>query len=412
MSTVEAASIALFALLVLLVVITFAVLTWASRQLRRPLARVETVLQRLDRGDLAAVADDQDGPHEVRALAAAVNTVGNRLRADALADRDAEQFRRRCRLISATIRRTTSSAQMADQLSRGIGEAFEVDRVWLHTFAQDRVPGITVQWQRDGVASLPELTEPELAVTRELATSLWRQAHAAVVDDHRYYVPEEEGGLRFSRAGELGATASMVIGIGDGVSAFGALWISMTDRPRRWSTAEIEVAQHLASELAHGLVQAHVTAQYAAVEQRARELESAENAARLERAYRHTPQHGTDGVADPLADGLAPIGSVDVGLCLRSVAQSLAGEAANAGVELTDVRLGSDPDGQLCVDTDPVELAGLFRSLLTSAIQLCPAGSHVTLLCEPDVESGALVEIGAGGTSSFTAHITSTISVS
>ena len=83
--------------------------------LTRPLRALRSVVGRLDRGDLGARANEQDGPSEVRALARAVNAVGRRARAEAIVDRDAEVFRQRTRLIASTIRRTTNGNQMAER---------------------------------------------------------------------------------------------------------------------------------------------------------------------------------------------------------------------------------------------------------------------------------------------------------
>ena len=152
----------------LIVATTVSVLVAAILALRtaagisRPLRTLRSVVSRLDRGDLAAHANEQDGPSEVRALARAVNAMGRRARAEATADRDAEQFRQRTRLISSTIRRTTSGAQMAEHLVRGLGDAFEVDRVWLHTFADERVPQLTAQWHKENLAPLPPAVEHQL----------------------------------------------------------------------------------------------------------------------------------------------------------------------------------------------------------------------------------------------------------
>lgn len=50
-----------------------------ARSVTRPLARLEDTTDRLASGDLDARADDEDGPGEVRALAASFNSMANRL---------------------------------------------------------------------------------------------------------------------------------------------------------------------------------------------------------------------------------------------------------------------------------------------------------------------------------------------
>ena len=213
----------------------------AATGISRPLRTLRSVVARFDRGDLSAHANEQDGPSEVRALARAVNAVGRRARAEAAADRDAEQFRQRTRLISSTIRRSASGSQMAEHLVRGLGDAFEVDRVWLYIFADNRVPQLSAQWQRDPLRPLTPPLDYQVEQLRALAQRLWENAHTIGIDDHRTYEPTEAGRILFGLTQAIGASASLVVPIGDSGGPLGLIWLSMTrpfpaldvDRDRR-----------------------------------------------------------------------------------------------------------------------------------------------------------------------------------
>ncbi|MEO9239071.1 MAG: histidine kinase dimerization/phospho-acceptor domain-containing protein, partial [Jatrophihabitantaceae bacterium] len=272
-----------FALPLLLAATAIAVLIGAILSLRaatgisRPLRALRSVVSRLDRGDLSAHANEQDGPSEVRALARAVNAVGRRARAEATADRDAEQFRQRTRLISSTIRRTTSGSLMAEQLVRGLGDAFEVDRVWLHTFSNDRVPQLTSQWHKENLGSLPPARDEQLGAATALAVRLWDSAQIITIGDHRTYEPTPAGRGVFAIAQAVGASASLVVPIGDSTGAFGLIWIAMTGHSRHWTLTETGVAQFLAADLAHSLVQAHLIERQAEAVQVLRELDQAKS---------------------------------------------------------------------------------------------------------------------------------------
>ena len=224
--------------------------------LTRPLRALRTVVGRLDRGDLSARANEQDGPSEVRALARAVNAVGRRARAEAIVDRDAEVFRQRTRLIASTIRRTTSGTQMADLLVRGLGDAMEVDRVWLTSLRRRAGAAADRAVAARAVAAVARTAARAAGDdSRRWPAGCGRAAHIITIDDHRTYEPTTAGRGAFHLAQAIGASASLVVPIGDSASAFGLLWVSMAGHSRHWTLTETGTTQHLAADLAHSLVQ-------------------------------------------------------------------------------------------------------------------------------------------------------------
>ncbi len=398
--------------------------------LTRPLRALRAVVGRLDRGDLGARANEQDGPSEVRALARAVNAVGRRARAEAIVDRDAEVFRQRTRLIASTIRRTTSGSQMADLLVRGLGDAMEVDRVWLQIFADERVPQLTAQWQREPLRPLPEAGPEQLEMARSLANRLWESAHIITIDDHRTYEPTTAGRNSFGLAQAIGASASLVVPIGDSSSAFGLLWVSMAGHSRHWTLTETGTTQHLAADLAHSLVQSHLIERQAEAVQLLRELDQAKAdfIATVSHELR-TPLTSISGYLEMLQDGDAgalpdtavamlsiidrnatrlrnliedlltqsridagrlrlELSTVQLRPLLQSVITAMAPLASASDVKL---QLGA-PEDPLSVQADPQQLEQVFTNLISNALKFTPAGGSVQVSLLP-ADDGVLIEV-------------------
>ncbi len=406
----------------------------ASSGISRPLRALRSVVSRLDRGDFSAHANEQDGPSEVRALARAVNAVGRRARAEATMDRDAELFRQRTRLISSTIRRTTNGAQMAEHLVRGLGDAFEVDRVWLHTFAGDRVPALTAQWQRENLRPLPPPLDYQLHESRALAGRLWDGAQIITIDDHRTYEPTPSGRVIFGLAQAVGASASLLVPIGDSTGAFGVLWVAMVGHSRHWTLTETGLAQFLAADLAHSLVQAHVIERQAEAVQLLHELDQAKSdfVSTVSHELR-TPLTSISGYLEMLQDGdggdlpepahrmlniidrnatrlrnliedlltqsridagrlRLDLVSVDVGSVLRAVHEAMAPLAAASELELA-LAIPSE----LKIEADPQQLDQVFTNLIGNAIKFTPAGGKVRIELEADETDGVVVWVSDTG---------------
>ncbi|HEX8092961.1 ATP-binding protein [Jatrophihabitans sp.] len=415
-----------------LAVLTAAILSFRiASGLTRPLRALRTVVGRLDRGDLGARANEQDGPSEVRALARAVNAVGRRARAEAIVDRDAEVFRQRTRLIASTIRRTTNGNQMADLLVRGLGDAMEADRVWLQVYAADRVPQITAQWQREPLRPLPDPTPEQLEATKALADRLWETAHIISIDDHRTYEPTIAGRGAFAMAQAIGASASLLVPVGDSTSAFGLLWVSMSGHSRHWTLTETGITQHLAADLAHSLVQAHVIERQAQAVQLLRELDQAKAdfIATVSHELR-TPLTSISGYLEMLQDGeggrlpdsaaamltiidrnatrlrnliedLLTQSRIDAGRLrlelttvelrplLQSVLSAMAPLASASDVKL---ELVSSQEG-LNVQADPQQLEQVFTNLVSNALKFTPSGGSVLVTLSPAEDGGVLIEV-------------------
>jgi two-component system, OmpR family, phosphate regulon sensor histidine kinase PhoR len=399
--------------------------------LTRPLRALRTVVGRLDRGDLGARANEQDGPSEVRALARAVNAVGRRARAEAIVDRDAEVFRQRTRLIASTIRRTTNGNQMTELLVRGLGDAMEADRVWLQIYAADRVPQLTAQWHREPLRPLPDPEPDQLETTRGLADRLWETGHIITIDDHRTYEPTIAGRGAFALAQSIGASASLLVPVGDSTSAFGLLWISMAGHSRHWTLTETGIVQHLAADLAHSLVQAHVIERQAQAVQLLRELDQAKAdfIATVSHELR-TPLTSISGYLEMLQDGeggqLPDTAASMLSIIernatrLRNLIEDLLTQsridAGRLRLELAPVQLRpllhtvltamaplasasdvklelSNAQDEFHVQADAQQLEQVFTNLVSNALKFTPPGGSVLVTLSPADDDGVLIEI-------------------
>jgi signal transduction histidine kinase/CHASE3 domain sensor protein len=412
-----------------LAVLTAAVVSFRiASGLTRPLRALRTVVGRLDRGDLGARANEQDGPSEVRALARAVNAVGRRARAEAIVDRDAEVFRQRTRLIASTIRRTTNGSKMAELLVRGLGDAMEADRVWLQIYSADRVPQLTAQWHREPLKPLPDPLPEQLETTRGLADRLWETGHIITIDDHRTYEPTIAGRGAFALAQSIGASASLLVPVGDSTSAFGLLWVSMS---RHWTLTETGIVQHLAADLAHSLVQAHVIERQAQAVQLLRELDQAKAdfIATVSHELR-TPLTSISGYLEMLQDGDAgqlpepaaamlsiidrnatrlrnliedlltqsridagrlrlELANVQLRPLLHSVLSAMAPLASASDVKL-DLTSAQD---DLSVQADAQQLEQVFTNLISNALKFTPPGGSVLVTLSPAEDDGLVIEV-------------------
>ena len=434
-SRLHSLAIPLLAVATLLALLVAAVLAYrAATGISRPLRALRSVVGRLDRGDLGAHANEQDGPSEVRALARAVNSVGRRSRAEAAAERDAEQFRARTRLISSGIRRSSNPTQMAEHLVRGLADAFEVDRVWLYVFAGERVPQLLAQWQREPLRPLAPPLEYQIDELRALGSRLWDNAHTIGIDDHRTYEPTPAGRILFGLAQAVGASSSLVVPIGDSGGALGVIWLAMTGHARHWTLTETGVAQFLAADLAHSMTQSHLIQTQAEAVRLLQELDQAKAdfIATVSHELR-TPLTSITGYLEMLQDGDAgklprrahemltvvdrnatrlrnliedlltqtridagrlrlELASVDLASVLGSVYQAMLPQATSDGVQLKLIA----PAG--CkIEADQQQLEQVFTNLVGNACKFTPAGGQVTVELVPDEDEGVLVEVADTG---------------
>jgi signal transduction histidine kinase len=187
---------------------------------------------------------------------------------------EAETLRERLRQVSATLRGTNDPQQIADFVVTGFGETFGADRVVLATFQDDRVPLITAQWHRPGLAPLAEALIAPAEETRAAADLLWSRAEPLTANGAA--VPGSTDGTELpAELAALDAAAYVAVPMGDGSSSLGIIWMALLDSPREWSRAELGLIQHVAGNAAHGLIQSHLITSQQQVLKQLRQLDKA-----------------------------------------------------------------------------------------------------------------------------------------
>ena len=319
------------------------------------------------------------------------------------------------RELTAAVRIGQDAQAVARTLVAGLGRVFALDVAWLITFDDGRVPVLTERWHRDNRQSQRPSPGDDELLLHGLANRLWHAGTVVGIDDHETQSAAE----RIDPVSQLGAArASAIAAIGEGNSAIGLLWLANTSGPRAWTTVELGLIQHIAAELAQGLVQNHVLSQHRAAMRRLREADEAKTA--LVSTVSHelrTPLTSIIGYLDLLLDTygsqldgdlvemlhvvernatrlrsmiedllrqseleaerrLTALDRIDLAMVLDDVRETIAPLATNAELDL-DVRR---PDfGSVIVDGDERELTQALVNLAANAVKFTKPGGRISV---------------------------------
>ncbi len=403
-----------------------------ARSVSRPLTALSSVVRRLEDGDLSARADESLGPVEVRAASLAVNSLATERGRTAEQQRLDGRLRVEVRELTAAVRIGQDAQAVARALVAGLGRVFELDVAWLITFDDGRVPVLSERWRREERQTQRPIPGEDEAQLRGLANRLWHAATVVGIDDHENRSANE----RIDPVAQVGAArASAIAAIGEGNSAIGLLWLANTSGPRTWTTVELGLIQHIAAELAQGLVQNHVLSQHRAAMRRLREADEAKTA--LVSTVSHelrTPLTSIIGYLDLLLDTygseldgdlvemlhvvernatrlrsmiedllrqseleaerrLTALDRIDLAMVLDDVRETIAPLAANAELDL-DVRR---PEfGSVIVDGDERELTQALVNLAANAVKFTKPGGRITVSAGRD-EQGVELRVSDTG---------------
>ncbi|MDV8147777.1 ATP-binding protein [Arthrobacter sp. B10-11] len=351
------------------------------------------------------------------------------------ARQSAERLREKLREVSAAVRATHDPHQISEYLVTGFGETFGADRVLFTTFDDHRVPRIAAQWHRPGLAALPEGLGIQESSAHKVADRLWADAEVLAVDDHRFHewAPEDQELAAWSE--RMGPWASAFVPVGEGKASLGVIWIAQLEEPRVWTRTEISLIQHVAGNVAYGLIQSHLMSAQQQVVKQLRQLDQAKTdfLATVNHELR-TPLTSISAYLDMIQDGVGgPVpaevdrmldiivrnserlrrliedmltvsrqdydgatlhpGPVQLGHTLQIVTVALRPLA-----ELGDVTISLELcDRDAGIIADEVQLEQVFTNLVSNAIKFTPRGGRIVVSCRfeamTDGEPGVNVRV-------------------
>lgn len=355
-------------------------------------------------------------------------------RADALVARlalgkgnrqQAEHLRSAIRDISTAIRSTNETRTMIDALVTGLGQAFEVDRVWLTTFDEEDLPRTTASWPRRDAQGFHGDAGVDDTDARRLTERIWNENRPVLVDNVRLFEPLTGEAWIAEWAVGLGVSAFAIVPVGHGDSVVGMIILANVREPRSWSSLEVSLMTHLSQNLAYGLMQGRLISAQQFVLTKMKELERSKNemmatvnhdlrspltsitgylellqdgdggpipeaAGEMLRIVAHNTTRLTNLVNDLLTltklDSRATdFNAVPVGLdqLLGRVVDAIRPFAVTQKVALTLER----GDVDATVDGDEVQLERAFTNITDNAVKYTPAGGSVRVTIERGVSA-------------------------
>ncbi|WP_146211026.1 ATP-binding protein [Quadrisphaera granulorum] len=432
------------------------------RGLVAPLADVAAVLGALATGDHARRADAERGPAEVRAVASWVNALADEgARVRAAGARSAE-LRRLASEVGRLARDPVDHEASLAEALRVLGEGLRVDRIWVRLFdAEDAAPwgartptpsgmhdtpggsainGLRGSWAREGA---PAVVEEIGAAGEDLSRWLqevWSNDGHLAVPDLPSCVADgsaEPAARDFSE--RTGAAAVLLVPVGAGEAALGALTAFTHDGPREWTDEEVTLLRSVASDLGRAAVVHRLLQGSEALVEQLRELDVRKSTflATVSHELR-TPLTSIAGYVEMLRDGGAgeidedvdrmlavverntvrlrvliedllalshiedgaPRGVLEVvtiGDLVRGVAEEHRRAAAGAGVALeVDVDLDAELLGALRVHGDPTSLHRAVSGLVSNAVKFTPSGGSVLVRAARDGDRCAVEVVDTG----------------
>ena len=320
------------------------------------------------------VADYVISPVRSGELVHRVETLIGRAAERARSRGEIEALRESLRNVSSAIRQTNDPQLISDHVVRGFGEALDVDHVWFATFRDERVPSIRAQWNRPGLPLLPaRLGESENAII-EAANRLWADADVLAVADHREDPDSKIAKALREWSGELNPVSTVLLPVGEGATALGIILLSTVQERHDWTRPEIALMQHVAGNVAHGLIQGHLISAQQRVLHQLRQLDKAKTdfLATVNHELR-TPLTSITAYLDMIQDGSG--GPVPDGI--RKMLDVIARNSNRLRRLIEDMLTVSMQDGSN-LDLKPVDIAKLLQVVVATLRPLAES-RHVSL---------------------------------
>jgi len=411
------------------------------RGLVEPLAGVAEVLGDLTAGDHDRRAATDRGPEEVRAVARWVNALadqGDRARA---AQERAGRLRRLATEVGRLARDPVAPRESLAEALRVLGEGAGVDRAWVRLADGDPV-ALHASWSRPGLPPVPEDLGQHAGALGRWLQDAWDAQGQFVADDLQAHVASSESSAGSRDLLErTGARAAVVVPVGAGEAAVGALVVTCHDGPRTWTDEEVALLRSVAADLGRATVVARLLHDSEQLVERLRELDVRKTTflATVSHELR-TPLTSIagyvellrEGGAGEVSDGVdrmlavverntvrlrvliedllalsnvedgAPRGvhlPVALGDLVRDVVAQHRGAAGDGGLVLdVEVDLDAELVGALQVHGDAASLRRAVSGLVGNAVKFTPTGGRVSVRahCEDDHAVVEVVDTGIG----------------
>jgi signal transduction histidine kinase/CHASE3 domain sensor protein len=403
--------------------IAFVTALRATRRITAPLSELVTVLGRLRAGDHTARAA-LDGPAEIRAVAAAVNTMADetdRVRAD---EAETDRLRQETRRLNTRVRQHLSVRTAVQEAATGLAQIMRADHVVVRLTVDEGEPVVATA-SADGAPGTPA----DLAA---LDTG-WLDGgdvvsvqHAADPIDPR--VPDAE--VRAWAAAEAGAVVTVAVSNGD--ERLGAVTLLRAAGGTGWNHLEVRLVETVAADLGRGVHQARLFEQEQHLVAQLKELDTVKTDFMSTVSHElRTPLTSIAGYVEMLVDEDAgPVNPAQAKMLdvigrntvrLRSLIEDLlilsrieagtfrthrrivdvadvvrAGLAATAATAAKGaVAVVSELDEPLPVNADPDQLDRVVSNVLSNAVKFSPGG-RVTVTGRVDGDAVVLVVSDTG----------------
>jgi signal transduction histidine kinase len=275
---------------------------------------------------------------------------------------EVEALRESLRNVSSAIRETNDPQLIADHVVRGFGEALGMDHVWFATFRDERVPSIRAQWNRPGTPMLPARLGGSEGLIVETANRLWTEADVLAVTDHRTQPESRITQALKDWSCELNPVSSVLLPVGEGGSALGIILLTTVEELHDWTRPEIALMQHVAGNVAHGLIQGHLISAQQRVLHQLRQLDKAKTdfLATVNHELR-TPLTSITAYLDMIRDGSG--GPVPEGI--SKMLEVIARNSDRLRRLIEDMLTVSMQDGSN-LDLKPVDIAKLLQVVVAT----------------------------------------------
>lgn len=391
----------------------------------------------LEEAQAWGVVDYVMNPVRADELVYRAETLIGRARERARSRGEIEALRESLRNVSSAIRQTNDPQLIAEHVVRGFGEALGMDHVWFATFRDERVPSIRAQWNRPGTPMLPARLGDSENLIVETANRLWAEADVLAVTDHRTQPDSRITQALKEWSCELNPVSSVLLPVGEGGSALGIILLTTVEEQHDWTRPEIALMQHVAGNVAHGLIQGHLISAQQRVLHQLRQLDKAKTdfLATVNHELR-TPLTSItayldmirDGSGGPVPEGISKMldviarnsdrlrrliedmltvsmqdGSnldlkpVDIAKLLQVVVATLRPLAESRQVAVSFTEGTEDVE----VTADEAKLEQVFTNIVANAIKFTPAGGRVgitsSMFASADGGRAALVKVADTG---------------